>query len=154
MNYDICVSKPPERDGDRMGHSLIRGCGAIRSGPPCVAVILVLLPGLIGQAREDPAANENRAAQVKHERVLEIYAREADEYTIYRDASRAERLELQRKPIYIWSNPLRASGQDGAVFIWTCRGRAEVVGTFFSFPAKGPRGSCTNYIRLPRRCWT
>ena len=64
---------------------------------------------------------------------------EAAGYTIYRDASRKERVELRREPVYVWTNPVRVGGQDGAVYVWTCRGRAEVLGTFFSYPATGPR---------------
>ncbi|MDR3636287.1 MAG: hypothetical protein P4L84_20965 [Isosphaeraceae bacterium] len=89
-------------------------------------------------AADDKAGGE-QAAKDKRERLLEIYRNEAASYTIYRDASRKERLELQHDPVYIWTNPVRSAGQDGAVFVWTCRGRAEVLATFFSYPATGPR---------------
>ena len=74
----------------------------------------------------------------QHERVLAIYTNDAAEYTIYRDASRKERVELRREPVFVCSDPTRGGG-DGAVFVWTCRGRAEVIGIFFSFPTTGPR---------------
>src|SRR5262249_52419648 len=96
------------------------------------SLIVVLLPAPSG-------AQEDEAAHAKRDRLLEIYTRAAEEYTIYRDSRRAEKLELQRKPVYHWLNPLRAGGQDGGVFVWTCRGRAEAIGTFFSFPTNGPR---------------
>jgi hypothetical protein len=90
-----------------------------------------------------PAARGDSAAPLpskdKRERLLEIYRNEAEGYTIYRDASRREKVELRGEPVYLWTNPVRSGGQDGAVFVWTCRGRAEVVGTFFSDPATGPR---------------
>jgi len=123
-----------------MGYAEMRTRRLVNRVPLSAAVVLAILPGLLGQAPERPPEKEERAKQAKHERVLEIYTREAEGYTIYRDASRAEKAVLRRKPVYIWSNPLRAGGQDGAVFIWTCRGRAEVLGTIFSFPSKGPRG--------------
>jgi hypothetical protein len=94
-------------------------------------------PGQSPVAKDDPAAQ--LAARAKRERLLEIYAGEAAEYTIYRDSSRNERVELQREPVYVWTNPVRTGGQDGAVYVWTCRGRAEVLGCFFSYPANGPR---------------
>jgi hypothetical protein len=38
--------------------------------------------------------------------------------------------------VYVWQNIIRSGGQDGAVFVWTSRGRAEVIGTIFSNPAQ------------------
>ena len=38
--------------------------------------------------------------------------------------------------MYVWTNPVRPTKQDGAVFVWTWKGRAEVLGTFFSFPGR------------------
>ena len=102
-------------------------------------VLLALLPLISGQAPDDPTGKSGREAQILRERVIEVYAREAEGYAIYRDASRSEKLVLRREPVYFWSNPTRAGGQDGAVFIWAFRGRAEVVGTIFSFPGKGKR---------------
>ena len=102
--------------------------------------LLLLLPALMGQspASKDDSASQ-QAARIKRERLLEIYTKDAAGYTIYRDASRKEKVELRREPVYVWTNPVREGGQDGAVFVWTCRGRAEVLGTIFSFPASGPR---------------
>ena len=68
---------------------------------------------------------------------MEIYGAEAAEYAIYRDASRKEKVELRPEPVYVWTNPVRGGGQDGAVYVWTCRGRAEALGSFFSYPASG-----------------
>ena len=76
---------------------------------------------------------------ILRERLREIYLADAAGYTIYRDSTRKEKLELRREPVYVWTNPIATSGQDGHVFVWTCRGRAEVVGTFFSYPSTGPR---------------
>jgi len=101
---------------------------------------LVLLPFLLGQAparKDDSAAQQ--AASRKRERLLQIYTTDAAAYTIYRDANHKEKVELQREPVYVWTNPVRDGGQDGVVFVWTCRGRAEVLGSMFSFPAIGER---------------
>jgi len=100
------------------------------------AAKLILLLAATIQAKDDSASKQ--AAQTKHERMLEIYTGDAAEYTIYRDASRKDRVELRREPVLVCSNPTREGG-DGAVFVWTYRGRAEVIGTFFSFPTIGPR---------------
>ena len=36
--------------------------------------------------------------------------------------------------MYVWNNQVRYGGQYGAVYVWTDRGRAEAIGTFFTFP--------------------
>jgi hypothetical protein len=102
-----------------------------------VLILLTTTPAQAPVAKDDVVAD--RAARAKRERLLEIYTHEAEGYTIYRDATRKEKLELRREPVYSWTNPLRGGAQDGAVFVWTCRGRAEVLGSFFSWPATGPR---------------
>lgn len=99
--------------------------------------LLTLFPGLV--VPMDAAGADDQASKKKRERLLEIYRGEAVGYTIYRDSTRKEKVELVPEPVYIWTNAVRSKGQDGAVFVWTCRGRAEVVGTFFSYPAVGPR---------------
>jgi hypothetical protein len=106
-------------------------------GLPTRAQQPVAQPGQVSVAKDDQAAQQ--AARAKRERLLEIYTGEAEGYTIYRDASRKDRAELRREPVYVWTNPVRGGGQDGAVYVWTCKGRAEVLGSFFSYPANGPR---------------
>jgi hypothetical protein len=100
------------------------------------AVGLILVLAATTQAKDDSASRQ--AAQSRRERILEIYRSDAAEYTIFRDTSRTASVELRREPVLVCSNPTRLGG-DGAVFVWTCRGRAEVIGTFFSFPTIGPR---------------
>jgi hypothetical protein len=107
-------------------------------------VWLVLLPLVMGQA-PGQSPGRSRGSDVasdptrpKKERLLAIYLGEAEGYTIYRDASKKEKVELLREPVYVWGNLVRDT-QDGAVYVWTCRGRPEVVATFFSYPQVGPR---------------
>jgi hypothetical protein len=102
--------------------------------------VTLFLPFLLGQTPAPKVSSTpEQAARIKRERLLEIYTSEAASYTIYRDANRQEKVELQREPVYVWTNPVREGGQDGVVFVWTCRGRAEILGSFFSFPATGKR---------------
>jgi hypothetical protein len=91
---------------------------------------------------DDPASRS--AGHARNKRLLELYTAEAAGYTIYRDASRKEKLELRREPVYVWNNLVRENGQDGAVYVWTYRGRAEVIGSFFSFPQYGLAGQNGN----------
>ena len=97
---------------------------------------LILLFATTIQAKGDSTSEQ--AARARHERILKIYTGDAAEFTIYRDASRKDRAELRREPVFFGSNPARGGG-DCAVFVWTCQGRAEVIGTIYSFPTIGPR---------------
>ena len=58
--------------------------------------------------------------------------------SIYRDSGRKEKVELRRDPVYIWTNPIRGGEQDGDVFVWTCRGRAEVDRDVLLVPVDRP----------------
>ena len=99
-------------------------------------LVLFLLPTLLGQA---PAIPTDPAPRTRRERLLELYRGEAAEYVIHRDRTHSDPVTLRRDPVYSWTNPTRSGEQSGDVFVWTCRGRAEVIGTFFSYPSTGPR---------------
>ncbi len=87
------------------------------------------------------AADEPQAARSERERLLKLHLGDALEYSIYRNASRQEKLEFRKEPVYVWTNPVRTSQQDGVVFIWTSRGRPEAIVTIFSSAtADGQRG--------------
>ena len=104
-------------------------------GPIAAALSLLLTiawaqdPGAGGGT---PAAPKSRA-----ERIRALHLDDASTYAISRDPARAERLELRREPIYRWSNPTRSGGQEGDIFLWTYRGRPEVVASIFSHPREG-----------------
>ena len=105
---------------------------------PIEALLLVLVLGQTPAPVDlDPKAET--AAKARRERLREIYLEDAASYRIYRDADHKEKVELRREPVYVWTNPVQTNGQDGHVFVWTCRGRPEVVGTIFSTPQIGPR---------------
>jgi hypothetical protein len=74
------------------------------------------------------------------DRLLKLHLDDAAGYAIYLDADHKERAELRREPVYVWTNPVRTHKQDGAVFIWTYRGRPEAIGSIFSAPTKKFRG--------------
>jgi hypothetical protein len=98
--------------------------------------LLLLLPLLMGQSPppRDSAASE-QAAKNKRARLLEIDTNDAASFSIFRDVGRTQKLELKREPVYRWTNPTRSGGQEGDVFVWTYRGRPEVVASIFSHPS-------------------
>jgi hypothetical protein len=104
---------------------------------------LLVLPLLFALAGDDP-----EAAKAQRERLYNLHLGDALEYTIYRDAARKEPLEFHKQPIYVWTNPVRAAQQDGLVFVWTSRGRAEAVGTIFSSTAGPMRGFAHEFHSL------
>ena len=78
-----------------------------------------------------------------------MHAADAGSYAIYRDPAREQRLVLRPEPVYRWTNPTRAGGQVGDVFVWLYQGRPEVVASIFSRPAKnGKRMVCHELASL------
>jgi hypothetical protein len=75
-----------------------------------------------------------RVARPSADQLLKLHTRDALTYAIYRDAARTRALELRREPVYRWTNPTRVGGQTGDVFVWTYKGRPEVVASIFSHP--------------------
>jgi hypothetical protein len=98
---------------------------------------MILALVILAQPPADDGASATASAREKRERLLEFYTSEAAGYTFHRDAEHHEKLALRRKPVFVWNNVVRNNGQDGAVFVWTYGGRAEVIGTFFSLPENG-----------------
>jgi len=60
------------------------------------------------------AQGESEAARTQREWLLKLHLGDALEYTMYRDASQKEKLEFRREPVYVWTNPVRVSQQDGS----------------------------------------
>jgi hypothetical protein len=110
-----------------------------------VATVISLLLTVPVQARAATA----QPAKPTPEKLLALHTADAASYTFYRDPNRTEKLELRREPIYRWTNPTRVGGQVGEVFIWTFRGRPEVVGSIFSHPhATSERVLCHEFHSL------
>jgi hypothetical protein len=110
-----------------------------RAGSSSLLLTAAALAAGLALAGDDEPAMPKPVTRAMRERLLEIYREEAAGYTIYRDAGRQEKVELRSDPVYVWTNPLRGRVQDGAVFVWTCRGRSEAIGTIFTSQAAGPR---------------
>ena len=104
--------------------------GSRNMSPWRFAAVLALAPGLILAARGQdakPAAEEG----------LDHWKKAAASYAIS-PAMGPDRppLTLRKEPVLRWSNPVRKA-LDGAVFVWTDRGRPEVVASFYNYGGEG-----------------
>ena len=79
----------------------------------------------------DPAAAEN-----PHTAAILIAAHRAalEEYTVRLTRDSDEVLAFDSRPLMVWSNPRRANGQIGHIFLWTYQRRPAAIGTVFSHP--------------------
>jgi hypothetical protein len=98
------------------------------------ATIVILVLAAWGQHAGE-GTHKEQTAKAKSQRLLQLHTDDAASYSIYRDVGRTQKLELLREPVYRWTNPTRVGGQVGEVFVWTYRGRPEVIGSIFSHPS-------------------
>src|SRR5215471_2678205 len=89
-----------------------------------VALTLPADPSEANAETEADAARQNESA----ERVLRI----ARKYEFYGDSARRLKYEFHEKPLLTYSNPVRGE-VFGNVFVWTRKGRPEVLGAIFDF---------------------
>ena len=78
-------------------------------------------------ARDEPARAESEANHWKAA---------ASTYRITLDSGRLTPLALRDDPALKWTNPQRRT-DDGAVFVWTDRGRPEVAASFYRYKSEG-----------------
>lgn len=87
---------------------------------------------------EDPSTTSAKSI----EQLQVLHRDEAGKWQMLLDEAGNTRAELNRKPIYIWTNPTRSGGQHGSVFVWMHMGRPVIVGSVFSHPEQGRRMIC------------
>jgi hypothetical protein len=66
-------------------------------------------------------------------KMLPIYVREAQTYSIAVESVADRKLELKKEPVFEWANPAR-SAQQGALFLWLRDGRPAALACIFSHP--------------------
>lgn len=79
-------------------------------------------------------ASSSVGQDVTAESLLEMHRFAAAQYEVRVSADSDETLSLNPRPIFVWSNPRRARGQIGHVFVWMNKKRPGAVGTIFSHP--------------------
>jgi hypothetical protein len=82
---------------------------------------------LLVLAADDPIDNLAK-------KMLPIYVKEAGEYSMAVESAPKKELELKKKPVFEWSNPIRSGLQQGVVFLWLRDGRPAALGSIFSQP--------------------
>jgi hypothetical protein len=80
----------------------------------------LLLSTVLGQAADAPKLDEKQLVQL----LEPYYQKQVAEYEFVLDESRQQKAELVAKPVMRWTG----EGSNGAVWVWTRKGRAEVVG--------------------------
>ena len=68
---------------------------------------------------------------------MSVHLDAARQYRLYVDDSRQRTLALNEVPLFVWTNPRRAGGQVGHLFVWMNGEFPGAVATFFSFPWAG-----------------
>ena len=68
------------------------------------------------------------------QRLREINLAEARTWDIYLDAAHQTKADFIERPVYLWTNPTKGSGQYGSVFLWVYQGRPAAIGSFFGHP--------------------
>lgn len=89
-------------------------------------LLLALLAVQPGDATA-PAENKEGAR-----RVMEL----AKQYEFFADAQLKTKLEMDAKPLLVYSNPVRGDVY-GNVLVWTLRGRPALIGAFFDYRSEG-----------------
>ncbi len=67
-------------------------------------------------------------------KMLPIYRKEAESYTMALASAPKNELELKKQPVFEWSNPVRSGRQHGVVFLWLRDDRPAALGCIFSQP--------------------
>ena len=92
----------------------------------------------------DPPQQSARAKEL----LQGLHLEEGAKWQMYLDAGHKTKAELNKKPIYIWTNPTRSGGQNGCVYVWTHQGRPVIIGSIFSHPEQGRRVVCHEFHSL------
>lgn len=67
-------------------------------------------------------------------KMLPLYIREAESYSLAVESEPKNRLALKKEPIFEWLNPARDKGQQGNIFLWLRDGRPAALACIFSHP--------------------
>ncbi len=73
-------------------------------------------------------------------KMLPVYAKEAQAYSIAIETEPKKSLELKKEPIFEWSSPSSPQRHQGVIFLWLRDGRPAALGNIFSHDHDRPAG--------------
>lgn len=88
--------------------------------------------GVIASCLALAAAEPDRELAKK---MLPIYVKEAESYSLTVESDPTRALELKKEPVFEWANPAR-NDQQGVIFLWLREGRPAALACTFSYPHK------------------
>jgi hypothetical protein len=99
---------------------------------PRIAATMLVLAALAGHAAGQDDASKDASKSAEFQRWLGYYQDVANAYDIYLASDSKTKLKVTPKPIMSYSHPAAMQGTHGAFFVWTYRGRPELVGSIWS----------------------
>lgn len=78
-------------------------------------------------------------------KMLPIYLKDAEAYSIAVESDPKKPLELKKEPVFEWLNPARDRGQHGNIFLWLHGGRPAALACIFSHPHDKLQGMKVNH---------
>ena len=115
------------------------GWGRLAAGVPVVLFILLCPRSVSLGQQADSALSEEELAK-RQAAWRELLDGQPAEYKIYLDTEEKTALSLRKVPVLRWANYTRSGGRkvrDAATYIWTARGRPEVVACVFPMDEEG-----------------
>ena len=122
---------------------------------------LILLFAIPAQHTTEKPAKAENVESARASEWLKLAKQQAAEYQIHVGTDRDHKLILRAEPILRWTNP-RYGQVHACAFIWTSRGRPEVLAKFITrykphrFATHGFQSLCLNTLtaqRADRRVW-
>jgi hypothetical protein len=88
---------------------------------------------LLMAAPDDPA-------DALAKKMLPIYLKEVEAYSLAVESAPRKELELKKEPVFEWSNPVEQELNQGVIFVWLRDGRPAALGGVFSHLVAKPKG--------------
>ncbi len=100
---------------------------------------LALAAGAQAQEKAAPSPADGAVTGLA-KAMLPLYLKEVEAYSLAVESAPKKELELQKEPVFEWSNPVGQGLHQGVIFLWLRDGRPAALGGIFSHPAPGGEG--------------
>jgi hypothetical protein len=99
--------------------------------------VIVSVVGILTLLTRPAFAQDDRSKKTEFRRWLDYYQTVAADYDIRLESDQEKKLEVTREPVMSYSHA--SEGVHGAFFLWTHKGRPELVGSIWSDDVGGGR---------------